>query len=85
VEQIRYNLSYRWFGRLEIEDKVWHHATFSKNRERLLDEALMSRLLESLLRIARHHRLLSEGHFSVDGTLINSSGTGYIFYTDKCT
>ena len=72
VEQIRYNLLYRWFVGLEMEDKVWHHATFSKNRERLLDEALMSRLFESVLKIARRHKLLSNEHFSVDGTLIDA-------------
>lgn len=72
VEQIRYNLLYRWFVGLEMEDKVWHHATFSKNRERLLDEVLMSRLFQSVLKIARRHRLLSEEHFSVDGTLIDA-------------
>jgi len=72
VEQIRYNLLYRWFVGLEMEDKVWHHATFSKNRERLLDEALMSRLFESVLKIARRHKLLSTEHFSVDGTLIDA-------------
>jgi transposase len=72
VEQIRYNLLYRWFVGLEMEDKVWHHATFSKNRERLLDEALMSRLFESVLKIAGRHKLLSKEHFSVDGTLIDA-------------
>ena len=72
VEQLRYNLLYRWFVGFEIEDKVWHHATFSKNRERLLDEALMSRLFQSVLKIARRHRLLSEEHFSVEGTLIDA-------------
>ncbi|MDQ1363746.1 MAG: hypothetical protein QG652_1608 [Pseudomonadota bacterium] len=72
VEQIRYNMLYRWFVGLEIEDNVWHHATFSKNRERLLDEALMSRLFQSVLKIARRHHLLSDDHFSVDGTLIDA-------------
>jgi transposase len=72
VEQIRYNLLYRWFVGLESEDRVRHHATFSKNRERLLDEALMSQLFESVLKIARRHELLSAEHFSVDGTLIEA-------------
>lgn len=72
VEQIRYNLLYRWFVGLEMEDAVWHHATFSKNRERLLDESLMSSLFQSVLKIARRHRLLSSEHFSVDGTLIDA-------------
>ena len=71
VEQIRYNLLYRWFVGLEMEDKVWHHATFSKNRERLLDEQLMSRLFRAVLKIARRHKLLSVEHVSVDGALID--------------
>ena len=72
VEHIRYNLLYRWFVGLELEDAVWHHATFSKNRERLLDESLMSSLFKSVLKIAKRHRLLSSEHFSVDGTLIDA-------------
>lgn len=72
VEQIRYNLLYRWFVGLEMSDKVWSHSTFSKNRERLLDEALLSKLFDSVLAIARTHKLLSEEHFSVDGTLIDA-------------
>jgi len=72
VEHIRYNLLYRWFVGLEMDDVVWHHATFSKNRERLLDESLMTNLFKSVLKIAQRHRLLSTEHFSVDGTLIDA-------------
>ena len=72
VEHIRFNLLYRWFVGLELDDAVWHHATFSKNRERLLDESLMSSLFKSVLKIAQRHRLLSSEHFSVDGTLIDA-------------
>jgi transposase len=72
VEHIRYNLLYRWFVGLEMDDAVWHHATFSKNRERLLDEALMASLFKSVLKIAQRHHLLSKEHFSIDGTLIDA-------------
>jgi transposase len=72
VEHIRFNMLYRWFVGLEMDDTVWHHATFSKNRERLLDEVLMTSLFKSVLKIAQRHRLLSSEHFSVDGTLIDA-------------
>jgi transposase len=72
VEQIHYNMLYRWFVGLEIDDKVWHHSTFSKNRDRLLDNAVLPELFEAVLAIARKHQLLSEEHFSVDGTLIDA-------------
>lgn len=72
VEHIRFNMLYRWFVGLEMDDAVWHHATFSKNRERLLDEALMTSLFKSVLKMAQRHRLLSSEHFSVDGTLIDA-------------
>ena len=42
VEQIQYNMLFRWFVGLEMDDRVWHHSTFSKNRERLLDHAALS-------------------------------------------
>lgn len=72
VEHIRFNMLYRWFVGLEMDDAVWHHATFSKNRERLLDESLMTSLFKSVLKIAQRHRLLSSEHFSVDGTLLDA-------------
>src|SRR5690606_5277596 len=48
VEHIQYNLLYRWFVGLEMEDTVWDHSTFSKNRERLLDHQVMPALFESV-------------------------------------
>ena len=72
VEQIHYNMLYRWFVGLEIDDPVWHHSTFSKNRDRLLDNAVLPELFDAVLAIARKHELLSEDHFSVDGTLIDA-------------
>lgn len=72
VEQIHYNMLYRWFVGLEMDDPVWHHSTFSKNRDRLLDNAVLPELFDAVLAIARKHKLLSEDHFSVDGTLIDA-------------
>lgn len=72
VEQIHYNMLYRWFVGLEIDDPVWHHSTFSKNRDRLLGNAVLPELFEAVLTIARKKKLLSEDHFSVDGTLIDA-------------
>lgn len=72
VEHIQYNLLYRWFVGLELDDAVWDHSTFSKNRERLLDHQVMPALFESVLKLARKRHLLSAEHFSVDGTLIQA-------------
>lgn len=72
VEHIRYNLLYRWFVGLEMDDAVWHHSTFSKNRERLIEHKVVLRLFESVLALGRKRRLISEEHFSVDGSLIEA-------------
>jgi transposase len=72
VEHIQYNMLYRWFVGLELDDMVWDHSTFSKNRERLLDHQVMPALFESVLKLARKRQLLSAEHFSVDGTLIQA-------------
>lgn len=72
VEQIQYNMLYRWFVGLEMDDAVWHHSTFSKNRERLLDNAVLPELFGSVLAMARKRQLLSDEHFSIDGTLIDA-------------
>jgi hypothetical protein len=72
VEHIQYNMLYRWFVRLELDDMVWDHSTFSKNWERLLDHQVMPALFESVLKLARKRQLLSAEHFSVDGTLIQA-------------
>jgi transposase len=72
VEQLDYNLLFRWFVGLSIEEPVWNHSTFSKNRERIFTDALAGALLERILAQAREAKLLSEEHFSVDGTLIQA-------------
>jgi transposase len=72
IEQIDYNLLFRWFVGLGIDDPVWDHSTFSKNRDRLLDADVARKFLEAVLRHPKVKRFLSEDHFSVDGTLIEA-------------
>src|SRR5215813_9078868 len=72
MEQIDYNLLFRWFVGLGIDDPVWDHSTFSKNRDRLLDADVVRKFLEAVLRHCKVKRFLSEDHFSVDGTLIEA-------------
>ena len=72
MEQMNYNLLFRWFVGLEMDDAVWDVTVFTKNRERLIAGAVSQKLLESVLVEAREHALLSEEHFTVDGTLIQA-------------
>ena len=72
VEQINYNLLYRWFVGLTIDDCVWNHSTFSINRDRLLENDVITELFEEVVGLARKQQLLSDEHFSVDGTLIQA-------------
>lgn len=72
MEQVDYNLLFRWFVGLGIDDPVWDHSTFSKNRDRLLDADVAAKFLQAVLRNAKVKRFLSDDHFSVDGTLIEA-------------
>jgi transposase len=72
MEQIRYNLLYRWFIGLAIDDEVWDHSVFSKNRDRLLDHAVVESFFTEVMQLADKRGLLSKEHFSVDGTLIQA-------------
>jgi IS5 family transposase len=72
MEQMNYNLLFRWFVGLEMDDAVWDVTVFTKNRERLISGAVSQKLLESVLMEAREHELLSDEHFTVDGTLIQA-------------
>jgi transposase len=72
MEQIDYNLLFRWFVGLGIDDPVWDHSTFSKNRDRLLDADVAAKFLEAVLRHPKVKRFLSDDHFSVDGTLVEA-------------
>src|SRR6202162_5397929 len=70
MEQLDYNLLFRWFVGLEMDEAVWNHAVFSKNRERLLNEALSRQFFGEVLKQAQRH--LSKEHFTVDGTMIEA-------------
>jgi IS5 family transposase len=72
MEQVRYNLLYRWFIGLAIDDAVWDHSTFSKNRDRLMAHAVVERFFTEVMSLADRQGLLSKEHFSVDGTLIQA-------------
>ncbi len=72
MERLEFDLLFRWFVGLGIDDSAWDHSTFSKNRDRLLEGAVASRLLDAILAQPRVKRLLSTEHFSVDGTLIQA-------------
>jgi transposase len=71
-EQLDYNLLFRWFVGLSIDEPIWDHSTFTKNRERLIEAKVARKLLKRVVRKARAAQLLSNEHFSVDGTLIES-------------
>ena len=72
MEQLNYNLLFRWFVGLEMDDPVWDVTVFTKNRERLIAGAVSQQLLQAVLVEAREKQLLSEEHFTVDGTLIQA-------------
>ena len=72
MEQLDFNLLFRWFVGLNPDDPVWHPTTFTKKRDRLLNEEVMAKFLELLLAAPVVKRLLSSEHFSVDGTLLRA-------------
>ena len=72
VEQLRYNLLFRWFVGMAIDDTVWDHSVFSKNRDRLLANEVVESFFTEVMSLADKAGLLSREHFSVDGTLIQA-------------
>jgi transposase len=70
MEQMEYNLLFRWFVGMEMDEPVWNHAVFSKNRERLLNQDVAQTFFGRVLTQAKPH--LSDEHFTVDGTLIEA-------------
>jgi transposase len=68
MEQLNYNLLFRWFVGLEMDEPVWNHAVFSKNRERLLNQDVAREFFCRVLAEGKPH--LSEEHLTVDGTMI---------------
>jgi len=72
MEQLDFNLLYRWFVGLPLDAPVWHPTTFTKNRDRLLAGDVAAALLTAVVRQAQQRRLLSADHFTVDGTLLEA-------------
>jgi transposase len=72
IEQLEYNLLFRWFVGLGMDEPIWDHSTFSKNRDRLLRGDIADAFFAEVLGEARTHGLLSDEHFTVDGTLLEA-------------
>ncbi|SMF66100.1 Transposase [Tistlia consotensis] len=72
MERLEHDLLFRWFVGLGVDEAVWGHSSFSKNRDRLLEGDIAARFLAAVLAQPRVRRLLSSEHFSVDGTLIEA-------------
>ena len=72
MEQLDYNLLFRWFVGLSADDAVWDATVFCKNRDRLLDGDIAAKFFVGVLNLPQVSRLLSSEHFSVDGTLIEA-------------
>lgn len=72
MEELEYNLLYRWFVGMGMDDAAWDATTFSKNRERFIDGEVARRFFSQVLAEARQRNLVSDDHFTVDGTLIEA-------------
>jgi transposase len=72
MERLEYDLLFRWFVGIGVDDRAWDHSTFSKNRERLLEGDIAAKFLAAVLAQPQVMKLLSTDHFSVDGTLIDA-------------
>ena len=72
MEQMQYNLLFRWFVGLTMDEEVWDVTVFTKNRERLLQAEVAAKFFERVLELARAKGLLSDEHFTVDGTFIEA-------------
>jgi len=72
MERLEYDLLFRWFVDIGVDDAAWDHSVFSKNRDRLLAGNIAAKFLSAVLAQPRVKKLLSTDHFSVDGTLIEA-------------
>ena len=79
MEQLDYNFLFRWFVGLSIDEPVWDVTVFSKNHERLLQGEAAEAFFAAVVAQARKRGLLSDEHFTVDGTLIESMGRAQEF------
>jgi transposase len=83
MEEMNYNLLFRWFVGLEMDDAVWDVTVFTKNRERLMAGAVAQKFFEAVLKPVRGAGLLSDEHFTVDGTLIEAWASRRSFVEKK--
>src|SRR3546814_12980465 len=72
MERIEFDLLFRWFVGLGVDEAVWDHSSFSTNRDRLLSGEIAAKFLRAILAQPKVKRLISSDHFSVDGTLIEA-------------
>jgi transposase len=72
MESLNYNLLFRWFVGLNLDEPVWDVTVFTKNRERLLAGSIAEAFFDQVLEQAEEHQLLSDEHFTVDGTLLEA-------------
>src|SRR5881409_819172 len=75
MEELNYNMLFRWFVGLNMDDQVWDPTTFTKNRERLLRGDIAEGFFAGVLEQARGYELLSDEHFTVDGTLLEAAAS----------
>ena len=75
MEQLDYNLLFRWFVGLNMDDRVWDATTFCKNRDRLLKGDIAQAFFDQVMALADAHGLLSDEHFTVDGTLVEAAAS----------
>src|SRR5215475_12901107 len=83
MEQLDYNLLFRWFVGLQMDDAVWDVTVFTKNRERLVNAEVAQRFFTAVLQMASQAHLLSDEHFTVDGTLIEAWASRKSFQPKK--
>src|ERR1700693_2397808 len=83
MEELNYNLLFRWFVGLNVDDEVWDVTVFTKNRERLLEGNIAEAFFEQVLAQADGHGLLSDEHFTVDGTLLEAWANRRSFHEKK--
>jgi transposase len=72
LERLKYDLLFKWFLDLNIMDPAFDALSFSKNKERLLEHQVAHEFLSAVIKDARHRHLLSEDHFTVDGTVLEA-------------
>lgn len=72
IEQLNYNILFRWFVGLNMDDPIWHPTTFTKNRDRLLEGDIARAFFDGVVGLAKARNLMSDEHFTVDGTLIEA-------------